>query len=97
MLVATAPWAATHMLVNGNLADVLLFGSFQGWAIADLMSTTYRPAVPAPDASHPTAERGRRRLPWIVDVRGVYHTVARPIGWRSDYPHLNRGTLLGSV
>lgn len=35
MLVATEIWAATHLLVNGTLGDVMLFGSFLVWAVAD--------------------------------------------------------------
>lgn len=35
MLVATKTWAVAHLLVNGTLVGVLLFGSFLIWAIAD--------------------------------------------------------------
>ncbi|MCA2999022.1 MAG: NnrU family protein [Rhodocyclaceae bacterium] len=33
MLLGTKVWAASHLLANGNVADVLLFGSFLVWAI----------------------------------------------------------------
>ena len=33
MLLGTKLWAAAHLLANGNLADVLLFGGFLLWAI----------------------------------------------------------------
>lgn len=33
MLLGTKLWAAAHLLANGNLADVVLFGSFLVWAI----------------------------------------------------------------
>ena len=33
MLLGTKVWAAGHLLANGNVADVLLFGSFLVWAI----------------------------------------------------------------
>ncbi|MBC7622594.1 MAG: NnrU family protein [Aeromicrobium sp.] len=33
MLLGTKVWAAAHLLANGNVADVLLFGSFLVWAI----------------------------------------------------------------
>jgi uncharacterized membrane protein len=48
MLAATKLWAAAHLLVNGSLADVLLFGSFLAWAVADRISLKRRtpPAVP---------------------------------------------------
>jgi len=34
MLLGTKLWAFAHLIANGNLADVLLFGSFLAWAIA---------------------------------------------------------------
>ena len=33
MLLATKVWAIAHLLANGNLADVVLFGSFLLWAV----------------------------------------------------------------
>jgi uncharacterized membrane protein len=38
MLVATKLWALAHLLANGTLADVLLFGGFLAWAVADRIS-----------------------------------------------------------
>lgn len=35
MLVATMLWALAHLLANGLLSDVLLFGGFLAWAVAD--------------------------------------------------------------
>ncbi len=43
MLVATKLWALAHLLSNGMLADVLLFGSFLLWAVADRISLKHRP------------------------------------------------------
>ena len=48
MLLATKLWALAHLLVNGTLADVLLFGGFLGWAIADRISLKHRPARAVP-------------------------------------------------
>lgn len=48
MLVAVMVWAAAHLLVNGMLADVVLFGGFLAWAVADRASFRQRPARPAP-------------------------------------------------
>ena len=50
MLVATKLWAVAHLLANGNLADVLLFGGFLAWAVADRISLKRRPARPVPGA-----------------------------------------------
>jgi uncharacterized membrane protein len=35
MILGVKVWAFAHLLANGTLADVLLFGSFLVWAIAD--------------------------------------------------------------
>jgi uncharacterized membrane protein len=48
MLVATKIWAIAHLLANGTLADVLLFGSFLVWAGATRASLKYRPVRPVP-------------------------------------------------
>jgi uncharacterized membrane protein len=53
MLAATKLWAAAHLLANGTLADVLLFGSFLVWAALDRISLRRRatPSVPRAPAS----------------------------------------------
>jgi uncharacterized membrane protein len=38
MLSAVKIWALAHLLANGMLADVLLFGGFLVWAVADRIS-----------------------------------------------------------
>lgn len=42
MLVGVKLWALAHLLSNGTLADVLLFGGFLLWAGADRMSLKRR-------------------------------------------------------
>lgn len=46
MLVATKLWAVAHLLANGALADVLLFGGFLAWAIIDRISLKRRQPRP---------------------------------------------------
>lgn len=48
MLVAVKLWALAHLLANGTLADVMLFGSFLGWAVADRISLKRRAPRPNP-------------------------------------------------
>lgn len=48
MLVAVKAWALAHLLVNGTLADVLLFGGFLVWAVADRISLKRRPPSSPP-------------------------------------------------
>ncbi len=50
MLAATKLWAVAHLLANGNLADVLLFGGFLAWAVADRISMKHRVQRPLPGA-----------------------------------------------
>ena len=50
MLVATKVWALAHLLANGTLADVVLFGSFLSWAVVDRISLKYRNPPPVPGA-----------------------------------------------
>ena len=45
-LVAIKLWAFAHLLMNGTIADVLLFGSFLVWAIVDRISMKSREARP---------------------------------------------------
>jgi len=46
MLAAVKLWATAHLLVNGSLADVLLFGSFLLWAIIDRIAVKRRTVTP---------------------------------------------------
>jgi uncharacterized membrane protein len=46
MLVAVKLWAFAHLLSNGTLNDLLLFGSFLAWAVADRISMKRRPTRP---------------------------------------------------
>ena len=55
MLLAVKLWAFAHLLANGTLADVLLFGGFLVWAVADRISVKRR-GTPAPVA--PAGWRG---------------------------------------
>lgn len=70
MLVATKLWAFTHLLINGSLSDIVLFGSFLAWAVADRISLKYRPALAVNMAS-------RNRYNDIIAIVGglVIYTV----------------------
>ncbi|MEY4257098.1 MAG: hypothetical protein RLZZ141_2325 [Pseudomonadota bacterium] len=46
MVLSVKVWALAHLLSNGNLADILLFGSFLIWAVL-----AFRAAPSAPPAS----------------------------------------------
>ena len=42
MVLGVKVWALAHLLSNGNLAHVVLFGSFLGWAIWDYQAARRR-------------------------------------------------------
>lgn len=59
MLAGVQAWALAHLLANGTLAAVVLFGAFLAWAVADFVSarrrdrearTSYPAGTPARDA-----------------------------------------------
>ena len=45
MLTAVKFWATAHLLANGTLIDVILFGAFLVWAVLDRIAIKRR-AVP---------------------------------------------------
>ncbi|HSG87909.1 MAG TPA: NnrU family protein [Pseudomonadales bacterium] len=49
-LLAVKLWATAHLLANGTLADVLLFGAFLAWAVAERISLKRRTQRPVPTA-----------------------------------------------
>ena len=49
MLSGVFVWAAVHLLANGDLASILLFGSFGAYAIIDIISASRRSAAEMPE------------------------------------------------
>jgi uncharacterized membrane protein len=75
LLAAVKFWAFAHLLANGMLADVLLFGGFLAWAVADRISLKRR--------STPQGLRTAPPGPWndvIAVVLGLA-IYALLIGW----------------
>ena len=68
MLLATKLWATAHLLANGTLADVLLFGGFLAWAVADRISVKRRP----PEQAHAVPGAAPRPMnDWLAIVGGL--------------------------
>lgn len=42
MVAGVKLWAVAHLMSNGSLADIILFGSFLLWAVADFISARKR-------------------------------------------------------
>jgi uncharacterized membrane protein len=45
MVLSVKVWALSHLLANGNLADLVLFGSFLMWAVLNFRSARARDRV----------------------------------------------------
>ncbi|WP_419913662.1 NnrU family protein [Hoeflea sp.] len=67
MLVAIKLWALGHLLANGDLASVLLFGSFLIWAVFDRISVKRR----LPEGQSEDIETGPVRNDVIAIVAGL--------------------------
>jgi uncharacterized membrane protein len=48
MLAGVKLWAAAHLLANGDLGSIILFGAFLGWAVFDRISLKHRADAGAP-------------------------------------------------
>jgi len=55
MLLAVKLWATAHLLANGTLADLLLFGGFLAWAVADRIAVKRRLVPHRVPGAPPTA------------------------------------------
>jgi uncharacterized membrane protein len=67
MLVGVKLWAVAHLLSNGDLGSVILFGSILAWAVYDRISLKRRSDAPAPAV----ATSGGYRNDFIVVVVGT--------------------------
>jgi uncharacterized membrane protein len=67
MLVGVKLWAVAHLLSNGDLGSIILFGSILAWAVYDRISLKRRADAPAPAV----AESGGYRNDFIVVVVGT--------------------------
>lgn len=76
-LLAIKLWATAHLLANGTLVDVLLFGSFLVWAVVDRISVKRRSVAEAHDA--PTAPP--RAINDVIALVGGLATYVLVVFW----------------
>jgi len=55
MLAAVKIWALAHLIANGDLGSILLFGSFLAWAVLDRISVKKRNALGPLGAAKPAS------------------------------------------
>ena len=66
MLLAVKIWATAHLLANGDLGSLLLFGGFLAWAVMARISVKRRPEEIARAAAMANVAFGRRDVIAIV-------------------------------
>jgi len=72
MLLAVKLWATAHLLANGDLGSMLLFGGFLAWAVMARISAKRRPEEIASLAALGRPAFGRRDIVAIVAGLGLY-------------------------
>lgn len=77
MIIGVKVWAFAHLLANGRLSDVVLFGAFLAWAIADFIAARKRDR--AAGTVYPKGDELRTVLTvvagvvaWAVFVAGLH-------------------------
>jgi uncharacterized membrane protein len=68
MVLGIKLWALAHLLSNGNLADVLLFGSFLLWAILSFRAARLRDAAEVVKAEITHSPASRTILTLVLGV-----------------------------
>ena len=66
MLLGVLLWATAHLLSNGDLRSVVLFGSFAGYAVLDLVSVVARGKQPSTDKAPRLAMDGAAVVAGLV-------------------------------
>jgi len=77
MTVAVKVWALAHLLANGTLADIVLFGSFLAWSIATFASARRRDRAagtvyPAMGISRDLAAVAVGVVSWVIFARFLH-------------------------
>ena len=73
MLVAVKAWALAHLLINGTLAAVILFGAFLAWAVADRISIKRRASA---DSAPQLPKTPVNDLIVVIGGLGLYYLFA---------------------
>lgn len=81
MLWATVLWSVGHLLANGDLRSIIVFGSFLAWSLFDMWSCNQRGA---------TLQMTRKPIAWDIGVllagAAVYFAAAHFHGYFTGVP-----------
>ncbi len=64
MVAGVKAWSIAHLISNGNLADVILFGAFLAWSIVDFRNSRRRDR--ANGTTYPAGTTGRNALTVVI-------------------------------
>ena len=79
MVLAAKAWALAHLLANGNLAHVVLFGSFLLWAVLDFTAARRRDR--AAGTTYPRGSAGATAITVIAGLLGWLAVALWLHGW----------------
>jgi len=65
MVLSVKVWALAHLLSNGNLADLLLFGAFLAWSVMNFKSARARDRAKAESQAQVSGQTSPPTLPKI--------------------------------
>jgi len=82
MLTAVKTWAIAHLLVNGDLASVVLFGGLFVWALVDLILVNRQ----VPVWNRPAPGPVKNDLIYGVVALGVYGMIGWIHNWLGYWP-----------
>ncbi len=64
MVAGVKAWAIAHLIANGNLADLMLFGAFLAWAVIDFRTARRRDR--ANGTTYPAGSMGRNGITVVI-------------------------------
>ena len=73
MLLATIAWAVVHLMANGRVADLVLFGSILAWAVVVTVAAWRRPWRPTSGPNGPVFDLVAVLIgvaAWMLLIRG---------------------------
>jgi uncharacterized membrane protein len=82
MLASVKTWAVAHLLVNGSLAAVILFGGLLAWAVVDVILINRM----QPDWERPAPGPVRNDVIYLVVILAVYAGIVWIHGWILGMP-----------
>ena len=94
MLVGVKTWAVAHLISNGDLGSIVLFGSFLAWAVYDRITLKHRSDPGAPPI--PVGGHRNDMIALVVGTRALSRARPRLPSPRGRRPGVRHAGALGS-